>query len=35
VDGTLLKFLGWEPTRSFFASLPEIVASELEAGVRL
>jgi dTDP-glucose 4,6-dehydratase len=35
VDGTLLKRLGWEPTRSFFASLPEIVASELAAGVRL
>jgi dTDP-glucose 4,6-dehydratase len=35
VDGTLLKRLGWEATRSFFASLPEIVRAELEAGVRL
>jgi dTDP-glucose 4,6-dehydratase len=35
VDGTLLKRLGWEATRSFFVSLPEIVRAELEAGVRL
>jgi dTDP-glucose 4,6-dehydratase len=35
VDGTLLRKLGWENTRSFFASLPEIVASELAEGVRL
>jgi dTDP-glucose 4,6-dehydratase len=35
VDGTLLKRLGWENRRSFFASLPEIVRAELESGVRL
>jgi dTDP-glucose 4,6-dehydratase len=35
VDGTLIRKLGWENRRSFFASLPEIVGAELAAGVRL
>jgi dTDP-glucose 4,6-dehydratase len=35
VDATLIRKLGWENRRSFFASLPEIVGAELAAGVRL
>jgi dTDP-glucose 4,6-dehydratase len=35
VDGTLVRRLGWEGRGDLFRDLPQIVAAELEAGVRL